>query len=112
MEYEIDFTDDAKKDLFDIYYYVAKYDSFDKADRLRNELYEKINSLSSLPERGFRIKEIIEERPDIYQIILFPYNILYKVKKNKVNILAILDGRRDVNVILKERFIKEKKNKQ
>ncbi|RPI18104.1 MAG: type II toxin-antitoxin system RelE/ParE family toxin [Ignavibacteriae bacterium] len=105
MEYEIVFSDAAKNDLFDIYYYVALNDSFFNADKLKNRLIEKCSTLQKFPKRGHKIQEISEERPDILQVVVTPYCIVYGIDQNKVIIHAILDGRRDLNSVLVNRLL-------
>ncbi len=105
MNYEVILSEDAIQDIFEIYYYISVNDSFDKADKLRNEIYEKCSTLSSLPNLGIKIKEILDERPDLFQIFLNPYNIIYKIENMKVVTLAVIDGRQDLNIIYNERFL-------
>ena len=105
MQFEVILSEAAIKDIFEIYYYVSINDSFDRADNLRKEIYDKCLTLTSLPYRGFKIKEILDERPDIFQIFFKSYNIIYKIENDQVKVLAVLDGRRDLKTILKERFI-------
>ena len=105
MEYEVIISEIAKQDLFDIYYYLAVNDSFEKADRLRRNLEQKCLSLSKFPKRGSKIKEILAERPDIFQIIYSPYSIIYKIEYKRVTILSIIDERRDLLAVLQDRFL-------
>ncbi len=105
MHYEVILSEDAIQDIFEIYYYVSVNDSFERADKLRDEIYNKCSTLSSLPHRGIKIKEILDERPDLFQIFLSPYNIIYKIENMKVVILAVIDGRQDLNIIYNERFL-------
>jgi toxin ParE1/3/4 len=105
MQFEVILSEAAIQDIFEIYYFVSVNDSFDRADRLRNEILDKCSTLTLFPYRGLKIKEILEERPDIYQIIFKPYNIIYKIDNEQIKILAVLDGRRDLSIIFKERFL-------
>jgi len=104
MEYEVVFSEIAKQDLFEIYYYVAINDSFEKADKLRKNLEQKCLTLYKYPNRGSKIREISFERPDILKIIYSPYNILYKIETKQVIVLSIIDERRDLMTVLEERF--------
>lgn len=106
MEYEVAFTDSAKKDLFDIYFYIAMNDSFEAADKIKNRIEQKCVTLKKFPKRGIKIKEIYDDYPDICQLISKPYHILYKIVQKRVIILAILDGRRDIQQILIERTLR------
>ena|SRR5205085_8401197 len=105
MEYEVIFSEISKHDLFEIYYYIAINDSFEKADKLRENLECKCMTLSKFPKRGSRIREISAERPDILQIIYIPYIIIYKIENKKITILSIIDERRSLLTILEDRFL-------
>ncbi|MBZ0204141.1 MAG: type II toxin-antitoxin system RelE/ParE family toxin [Ignavibacteria bacterium] len=106
MQYKVEFSESAKSDLFDIYYYVAMNDSFDKADKLMKKIKNKCETLSKMPDRGIRVKEIYEERPDLMQIFSSPYNIIYKTESNSVYVIAILDGRRNLQELLGDRILR------
>src|SRR5438552_3621448 len=105
MEYEVILSEIAKQDLFDIYYYIAVNDSFEKADKLRKNLEQKCVTLFKFPNRGSKIKEISSERTDILQIIYSPYSIIYKIEHKRVIILSIIDERRDLLAVLQDRFL-------
>lgn len=104
MEYKVVFSDSAKKDLLDLYYYVAVNDSFEKADKLILSIEQKCVTLFKNPGRGFKVKEFNDNYPFLLKIILKPYNIIYQIEGNIVSILAILDGRRDMRNVLLSRF--------
>ena len=106
MEYKVELTKTAQSDLFDIYFFVALNDSFNKADKLIKRLKDKCKTLHKFPKRGSKINELYEERPDLMQVICSPYNIIYKVENNKVFILAILDGRRNLQQELQDRILR------
>lgn len=106
MEYKVELTKSAIDDLFDIYFYVAMNSSFEMAEKLDNRLRTKCESLNKMPIRGSRIKEIYEERPELLQIICNPYNIIYKLERKVVYVLAIIDGRRNLQEELKNRILR------
>ncbi len=51
--YEIIISKGAKKDISEIYNYIAQNGLVEKARAFVKELYRKIQSLSILPQRGF-----------------------------------------------------------
>lgn len=104
MEYKVVFSESAKKDLFDLYYYVAVNDSFQKGDKLIELIEKKCTTLYKNPGRGIKVKEYNDNYPNLLKIILKPYNIIYNIENRVVNIIAILDGRRDMRNILLDRF--------
>jgi plasmid stabilization system protein ParE len=41
------------------------------------------------------------------ELIVKPYRIIYRIDEDTVNVLAMLDGRRDLQDLLLERLIRE-----
>ena len=54
--------------------------------RFYKEIFQKIASLQTFPERGQRVRELV--RQDIREIKLFHYRIIYKLNR-KVSILTV-----------------------
>lgn len=106
MEYEVDFSPDARTDLFDIYYYVAVNDSLERADKLRNRLFEIALSLSRYPFRGHKVAELKDAQRNILELTSAPYKVIYEVTNNNVTVLCVLDGRRNLQDLLKERLLR------
>jgi len=106
MEYKVEFSVDAQNDLFDIYYYIAVNDSFERADKLRNKLLGLSLSLSKFPFRGHILPELKGSTENFLEITSYPYRIIYEVIVNIVTIHCILDGRRNVQDLLKERLLR------
>ena len=82
---EVEITAPALQDIKDIIDYVHKQ-SAQNAQNLYKELFQKITSLQSFPERGQIVREI--EREDIREIKLFHYRIIYQLGK-KVSVLTV-----------------------
>jgi toxin ParE1/3/4 len=106
MRFEVLLTDDANRDLEDIYSYVADHDAPGKAEDLLDRIEEVIESLSTHPERGSYPKEISalgirEYRQRFYK----PYRIIYRVIGKRVYIYLIADGRRDFQTLLARRLL-------
>ncbi len=107
MKYKVYIISDAEDDLYELYNYVANYDSVNKADNLLNKLEETCDSLSKLANRGHYPPEL--ERIGIFnyrEIHYKPYRIIYQVLENNVYIHCILDGRRDLQELLEERLLR------
>ncbi len=58
MRFEVLLTEDANRDLEDIYTYVSEHDAPGKAEDLLDRIEEVIKSLSTQPERGAYPKEL------------------------------------------------------
>jgi toxin ParE1/3/4 len=107
IKYNIHLVSDADEDLFEIYKYVAMYDSIDKAENLLAGLEEKCNSLRDFPERGHLPPELDRIGIKIYKEIHFkPYRIIFQIIKKDVYIHCILDGRRDLMDLLQKRLLR------
>ena len=107
MNYEIFIIDDAEKDIFEIYQYVAIHDSPDKAEKLINNLEKTCYNLSTFPNRGFIPPELERVGAFDYKEIHFkPYRIIYQIMEATVYIHCILDGRRDLHHLLQERLLR------
>ena len=79
-KYKVYFVADAEEDLFELYTYVATYDSVTKAKNLLTKIEQTRNKLSKLPDRGHLPPEL--ERIGIlnYKEIHFkPYRIIYQI---------------------------------
>jgi toxin ParE1/3/4 len=106
MEFKVELSETAVNDVFEIYYYIAMNDSFENADRVIEKIKEKSLSLSKYPERGSRVNEIYDELPDIKQVYYKHYRIIYRMQKSIVYVLAVLDGRRNLEDELRSRLIR------
>jgi toxin ParE1/3/4 len=97
----------AELDLYEIHLYVDSSDSPERADALLDGLERSIASLAENPERGHFPPEL--ERIGIreYREIHFkPYRIVYAIHDATVIIHCILDGRRDMQSLLKHRLLR------
>ncbi len=99
--------EDAERDIDNIYLYVKRNDSEEKAERLSQNIEQVILSLQRSPLRGHYPSEL--ERLDIreYREVFFkPYRIIYEVVEESVFIHCVLDGRRELRDILQQRLIR------
>lgn len=83
MDYHVIFSPKAVSDLEAIVRHVALSNP-EAARKLDQRLLEKAENLSSLPLRGQKVPEF--DSPDIRQIILSPYRIVYRVEDEKKQI--------------------------
>ena len=107
MNYKLLIDPLAKKDIIEIYKYVALSDSIDKAKRLLDNLERTYTNLEKLPERehipeelrGTGIKRFLE-------IHYKPYRIIYEIIENIVYVHCVLDGRRNMQEVLANRLLR------
>ena len=108
MKYSIRLTDDAKQDIESIAFYIAKNDDPRKAKNLVAKLKATIESLQTFPERGGWSEELLLlEIREIREVYYGPYRIFYRVTGKVVQVLAVADGRRDLQAFLVNRVFQD-----
>ena len=106
MSYSVLLTNDAAKDLEDIYEYIFLNDTPGKADHVLDQIEKAINNLSLFPTRGSYPKELLELGIKEYREVYFkPYRLVYQLRKETVYIMLITDGRRDMQTLLSRRLL-------
>jgi toxin ParE1/3/4 len=103
---EIIWTDTAKNDLREIINYIA-YNSISIAQDKLNLIKEKSTEILDFPEKGRIIPELEKENITSYrEIIISPWRLMYKIQNNCIYILAVIDGRRNIEDILLKRQLR------
>jgi toxin ParE1/3/4 len=105
--FEVFLLDNAEKDIDEIYRYVRRHDSVEKAEGLSQNIEQVILGLHTSPLRGHYPPEL--ERLGVleYREVFFkPYRIIYEVAGASVFIHCVLDGRRDLRDILQQRLLR------
>lgn len=106
MPFEVFLTDDAARDLIELYDYIAVHDAPRKADYVLAQIEKAFSRLSEFPERGANPKELLALGIREYREIFFkPYRIIYRVMDKNVYVLLIVDGRRDMQSLLQRRML-------
>ena len=95
----------AKLDLKQIYDYIARDSKF-YAQKISQEIVEKSEKLNSFPEVGRIVPEIGD--PNIRELIIYSYRLIYEVFPNKIEILALIHGKRD----LTQKFLNEQRHEK
>jgi toxin ParE1/3/4 len=107
MRFEVLLTEDANRDLEEIYSYAAEHDTPGKAGDLLNRIAAVIESLSNHPDRGSYPKELSALGIREYRQLFFkPYRIIYRVIEKRVYVYLIADGRRDFQSLLSRRLLR------
>lgn len=107
VEYKVEIVDIASQDISQIYQYIKKYDCIENAKYVFNQLRETIKKLEILPQRGSQPYELYEYGMTEYREINFKvYRIIYYIDENTktVTIEMVIDGRRNLNALLDDRF--------
>ncbi len=106
MSFTVLLTVDAARDLEDIYQYVAIHDAPGKADQLLTNIEKVFGRLSEYPERGVYPRELSVLGIREYREVFFkPYRLIYRIIDDKVYILLIVDGRRDMQTLLQRKLL-------
>lgn len=80
MRYEVLLTEDAERDLEELYDYVSEHDAPGEAEALLQRIEQVIGSIAALPERGSYPRELLALRiRDYRQTFYKPYRIIYRV---------------------------------
>jgi toxin ParE1/3/4 len=90
----------AEHDTFEIWTYIAA-DREDAADRVVSKLYAAFEALSRMPGMGVRRPEF--RGVGLRFFLVAVYVVAYREMPETVEILAVIDGRRDVPAILESR---------
>ncbi|MDW7651358.1 MAG: type II toxin-antitoxin system RelE/ParE family toxin [Bacillota bacterium] len=103
--YHVAWTNTARGDLAKILAYIAT-DSGKQANKVYHDLKQKTALLKDMPSQGRIVPELEYFGILTYrELISPPWRIMYKTEGNTVFILAVIDGRRNVEDILLNRFI-------
>ena len=106
MTFQVLLTDDASRDLEELYDYIESHDAPGRAEYVLEQLEKAVSSLSENPGRGAWPKELLAVGLREYREIFFkPYRIIYRVMAEKVYVLVIADGRRDMQTLLQRRLL-------
>ena len=105
-KFEVIISEDAEKDLDAIYDYIALADGTEQATRIQDKLMDEIFALEKLPARGKCPPEMLNLGiTDYREIQCPPWRIFYYINQSRVGVVAVLDGRRNVSVLLQQRLL-------
>lgn len=106
--YEVAWSEISEKDLINIIEYIARDNPSTAHEKLK-EIKEKASRLYSSPDRGRIVPELQEQGIIQYrELIVSPWRIIYRISKNSVYVLSVLDARQNVEDILLKRLISPK----
>jgi toxin ParE1/3/4 len=85
-------TEPAVADLEAIWGFIAK-ESTEQARRQIGRLLEAVEPLEDLPRMGRRVPEA--KSPDLRELIVDSYRLIYRLRRERVDVLAVVHGSRD-----------------
>ncbi len=95
----------AVRDLEELVSYIATDSELD-ASRVLNRLEKRAAALESNPGRGRVVSELAHFGMRTWrELVVRPYRLVYRIEGDTVTVLAILDGRRDLEDVLLERLL-------
>lgn len=95
-KYKVIWTDTAKKDLNEIIEYMAQ-DSLETAIQKYEKIKETALVLVLFPDQGRVIPELLKNNITKYkELIISPWRLMYKVENKIVYVMAVFDGRRNI----------------
>ena len=104
MAYDVVIGGGAMRDMRAIHRFISEQESPLRAERVANRLMERILSLDSLPYRGRRFVGSSEiEHLEYRELLMTPFRIIYRVDRDLVDVLMIVDSRRNLD----ELFLQE-----
>jgi addiction module RelE/StbE family toxin len=89
----VEWTNTAIEHLVSIYEYVA-HDSKPYAERLIDKLTRRSEQIAAFPLSGRMVPEYREE--SIREVIERPYRIIYRIKVDQIDILAVVHGAQEL----------------
>lgn len=96
----------AAHDLTEVVDYLAR-DSPAAAARFLAPVDQTVSRLGSLPRLGRVVPELERHQVDRYrEVVLNPRRLIYRADPDRVYVLAVIDGRRNVEDILLRRLLR------
>jgi addiction module RelE/StbE family toxin len=104
-KYNVVWASAAEKDLEKIIVYISE-DSPQNALNILKRIRQQAADLYNLPERGRIVPELYDQGIMQYrELIIAPWRLIYRISKQEVYVLSVIDSRRNVEDILMKRFI-------
>jgi toxin ParE1/3/4 len=106
MSYEVRLTDHAVRDLDELFAYIARSDSLKSAEHVLSHIETALGKLVKQPHRGAYPPELSALGIREYREVFFkPYRIIYRVIGKTAFVYLIVDGRRDMQALLRRRLL-------
>jgi plasmid stabilization system protein ParE len=104
--FRVQWAEVAVRDLEELVSYIA-VDSETDAVRVLKRIETRAAALESSPARGRAVPELVHFGMRTWrELLVRPYRIVYRVEGDTVTVLAVFDGRRDLEDLLLERLLR------
>ncbi|WP_414623341.1 type II toxin-antitoxin system RelE/ParE family toxin [Calothrix sp. CCY 0018] len=94
------FTVPASRDIENIIDYVADNSSFDTAERLLKKINQKSRNLANFPNMGSKRDQLLTS---LRSFPVDDYLIFYRQIEQEIEILRVVNGYRDLDVLFEEK---------
>lgn len=104
--FRVEWAEVAVRDLEELVSYIA-LDSEVNAARVLKRIETRAASLQSSPTRGRVVPELAHFGMRTWrELVVKPYRLMYRIEGDTVTVLAVFDGRRDLEDVLLERLLR------
>lgn len=104
-KFSVYWTKSAAFDLGSIIDYLSS-DSIETGERILSKIEQTAFRLTLFPYRGRIVPELKEQGVLIYhELICPPWRIIYRIEAKTAWIMAVVDGRRNLEDLLLQRFL-------
>ncbi len=106
MKKKIIWSQDASDDLADIFVFIKEKYGKKYSDEIYTRIFSQVEGIDSFPESGRVIPELMAMGiRDIRELIESPWRIFYRVTTHEIQIISVIDGRRNVEEIVYKKII-------
>jgi len=107
----VEWTKSAEQDLNEIIDYILEKEECNNAIKIYNKIKNRMTLLSDNPEQGRLLPELQSLRIKKYrEIVITPWRVIYKIERNIIYILLVIDGRRNLEDLLLDKLLRIDKN--
>jgi antitoxin ParD1/3/4/toxin ParE1/3/4 len=92
------FTPQAEADALAIWEHIANESSERSADRVTARIYDECEKLGEMPGMGHYREELLDQRHRFWSV--WSYLIVYRWTMKPIQVVAIIYGARDLDVVL------------
>jgi toxin ParE1/3/4 len=106
MKRKIVWSQDASDDLIEIISYIRDKSGKNIAKEIYQRIIKRVENIEILPKSGRVVPELVSIGVlDIREIIEKPWRIFYRITKEEIQIISVIDGRRNIEEILYKKVI-------
>ena len=104
--FQVEWTEVALVDLEELLDFIAQ-ENPTAAEAALTRLQQAAHRLEQHPHRGRAVPELSRFEIRLYrELVIRPWRIIYRVGQGRVWVMAVLDGRRDLEALLLTRLLR------